>query len=105
MPSPTIPTTSETGIRRWRIHGVPAICAGSMVIRLYPTAALLHRQDVHRQRGRVALDHAAAGAGPLAAPRLAPQLGEDLVDLGHAGGADGVALGDEAAAGVYRDRA
>src|SRR5947209_18322282 len=40
------------------------------------------------------------GVGDLAVAGLAPEVGGDLVAVGDAGGADGVALGDEAIAGV-----
>jgi len=62
---------------------------------------------VDREGGRLAPYHAAAVLGEahlgpfhLAGAGLTTQLPEDLADLGYARGTDGVALGDEASAGV-----
>ena len=69
------------------------------------------REDVDGHRGGVALEPAAAvlgegdaGALDLALAGLAAQLPGRLADLGDAGGADRVALGEQAAAGVDRQR-
>src|SRR5438876_5612507 len=59
-------------------------------------------QDVDGAGGAEADDvgEADRGALDLTIAGLAPQVGGDLVDVGGAGGADRVALGDEAAADV-----
>jgi len=59
-------------------------------------------QDVHRA-GRAEADdvgEADLGVWDLAVAGLAAEVGGDLIDVGGAGGADGMALGDEAAADV-----
>src|SRR3990172_8350371 len=76
-----------------------------------PLLCTLDGEDVHRERRRLPLHHAAAvlrepdtRPGALTVAGLAAELREHLVDLGHARRADRVALGDQAAARVHRDR-
>src|SRR5262245_62652995 len=62
-------------------------------------------EEAHENGGRVASEGVGeSGTGALDLPPacLAAELGDDLRDLGSAGGADGMALGFEAARGIHR---
>src|SRR5215470_8611623 len=60
-------------------------------------------EEAHDDGGRIAAEgvrEPGASALDLTRSRLAPELGDDFRDLGGAGGADGMALGLEAARGL-----
>src|SRR5262245_25371608 len=65
-------------------------------------------EEAHEDGGRVAAEgvrEPGASALDLTRSRLAAELGDDFRDLGGAGGADGMALGLEAARGIHGDLA
>src|SRR5215470_11926836 len=65
-------------------------------------------EEAHENGGRIASEgvgKSGTGALDLPSARLAAELGDDLRDLGSAGGADGMALGLEAARGIHGDLA
>src|SRR5215470_1795936 len=65
-------------------------------------------EEAHDDGGRIAAEgvrEPGPSALDLTGSRLPTELGDDFRDLGGAGGADGMALGLEAARGIHRDLA